>query len=87
MNPFSFRSLNYFIAFVLQRYICFKGIQGGIRKQTVYMLPLVYKNSFIDILHEFGKKHEKGNGTIIILLMAFILKLYCLNIIISLIFR
>lgn len=59
MNPFSFRSLNCFIASVLQRYICFKGIQGGIRKQTVYMLPLVYKNSFIDILHELGKNMKR----------------------------
>lgn len=56
MNPFSFRSLNYFVASVLQKYICLKGIQGCIRQEIVYVLPLVYKNSFKDILHDSENK-------------------------------
>lgn len=49
------------------------------------MLPLVCEDTF-EVFYMIQKiNHKKENGNIIIVLMAFIFKLYCLNTIISLI--
>lgn len=82
---FLFRSLNYILPLFYKDVFVSRAFKDALENSLCVATCILKQFWRYYVIQK--KNHKKENGNIIILLKTFILKLHCLNIIISLIFR